>query len=89
LLPEGPSRAKIPRNLKVPAGEYYSATEGPRGLLGWYLIGDGSMNPYRLKIRVPSFANLMAVEPVLTGHRVADVVAILGSVDVVIPEIDR
>lgn len=89
LLPDGPTRAKIPRNLKVAEGEYYSATEGPRGVIGWYLLGDGSMTPYRLKIRVPSLANLQAVEPVLEGHRVADVVAILGSVDVVIPEIDR
>ncbi len=88
-LVDGPSRAKVPRNLKVPEGEYYSATEGPRGLLGWYLVADGSMKPYRLKVRVPSFSNLQVLEDLLAGHRVADVVAILGSLDVVIPEIDR
>ncbi len=88
-LEDGPSRAKVPRNLKVPPGEYYSATEGPRGMLGWYLVADGSMKPYRFKVRVPSFANLQILEDLLPGHRVADVVAILGSIDVVIPEIDR
>ena len=88
-LEDGPTRAKISRNLKVPEGEYYSATEGPRGMIGWYLVADGSMKPYRLKIRIPSFANLQVLEELLPAHRIADVVAILGSIDVVIPEIDR
>ncbi|MCC6477036.1 NADH-quinone oxidoreductase subunit D [bacterium] len=88
-IEEGPYRAKIPRNFKVNAGEYYSATEGPRGMVGWYLVADGSMTPYRLKVRVPSFPNLQVVESLIPHSRVADVVAILGSVDVVIPEIDR
>lgn len=88
-LEDGPVRSKVPKIFKVPAGEYYSVTEGPRGAIGWYLIGDGSTNPYRLKVRVPSFANLQAVEHLIPGTRVADVVSILGSLDVVIPEIDR
>lgn len=88
-LRDGPSRAKIPRNLKVPEGEYWAASEGPRGEVGWYLVSDGSAQPFRLKIRVPSFANLQVIEELLPGHRVADVVAILGSIDVIIPEIDR
>jgi NADH-quinone oxidoreductase subunit D len=88
-IEEGPYRAKIPRNLKVNPGEYYSVTEGPRGMVGWYLVADGSMSPYRLKVRVPSFSNLQVVESLIPHSRVADVVAILGSVDVVIPEIDR
>ncbi len=88
-LEDGLSRAKIPRILKVAEGEYYSATEGPRGIIGWYLVADGTTNPYRLKIRVPSFSNLHVVEQMLPGYRVADVVSILGSLDVVIPEIDR
>jgi NADH-quinone oxidoreductase subunit D len=88
-LEDGPSRAKVSRNVKVPEGEYYSATEGPRGLIGWYLVADGSMKPYRLKVRVPSLANLQILDDLLPGYRVADVVAILGSIDVVIPEIDR
>jgi len=88
-LEEGPFRAKVPKLFKVPAGEYYSITEGPRGAIGWYLIGDGSNTPYRLKVRVPSFANLQVVEQLIPGMRVADVVSILGSLDVVIPEIDR
>jgi NADH:ubiquinone oxidoreductase subunit D/NADH:ubiquinone oxidoreductase subunit C len=88
-LEEGPVRAKVPRIFKVPEGEYFSATEGPRGMIGWYLVADGSTNPYRLKVRVPSFANLQVVEELIKGMRVADVVSILGSLDVVIPEIDR
>lgn len=88
-LEDGPVRSKVPRIFKVPEGEYFSVTEGPRGLLGWYLIADGTTNPYRLKIRVPSFANLQIVEQLIPGTRVADVVSILGSLDVVIPEIDR
>ncbi|MCB1061017.1 MAG: NADH-quinone oxidoreductase subunit D [Calditrichaeota bacterium] len=88
-LEDGPVRSKVPRIFKVPEGEYFSATEGPRGMLGWYLVGDGSANPYRLKVRVPSFANLQVVEELIKGMRVADVVSILGSLDVVIPEIDR
>lgn len=88
-LVEGPVRSKIPRNLKMPEGEYYSATEGPRGAVGWYLVSDGGATPYRLKVRVPSFANLHVVEKILPGHRIADVVAILGSMDIVVPEIDR
>lgn len=88
-LEDGPVRAKVPRIFKVAAGEYYSMTEGPRGAIGWYLVADGSTNPYRLKVRVPSFANLQVIEQIIPGYRVADVVSILGSLDVVIPEIDR
>ncbi len=88
-LEDGPVRSKVPKIFKVPAGEYYSVTEGPRGIIGWYLIADGSQVPYRLKVRVPSFANLQVVEQLIPGTRVADVVSILGSLDVVIPEIDR
>ncbi|MCB9367418.1 MAG: NADH-quinone oxidoreductase subunit D [Calditrichaeota bacterium] len=88
-LEEGPVRAKVPRIFKVAEGEYYSVTEGPRGVIGWYLVADGSSNPYRLKVRVPSYANLQVVEQLIPGTRVADVISILGSLDVVIPEIDR
>lgn len=88
-LEDGPVRSKVPRIFKVPDGEYYSVTEGPRGALGWYLIADGTVTPYRLKVRVPSFANLQIIEQLIVGTRIADVVSILGSLDVVIPEIDR
>ncbi len=88
-LEDGPIRSKVPRIFKIPEGEYYSITEGPRGVIGWYLIADGTTNPYRLKVRVPSYANLQAVEQLIPGTRVADVVSILGSLDVIIPEIDR
>lgn len=88
-LEDGPIRSKVPRIFKIPEGEYYSITEGPRGVIGWYLIADGTTNPYRLKVRVPSYANLQVVEQLIPGTRVADVVSILGSLDVIIPEIDR
>ena len=78
---------KLPKN--VPKGEYYSAVESTRGLFGMYLISDGSLNPYRLKLRTPSFSNLNSIIPMLPGCLVSDVVAVLGSIDIVLPEIDR
>ncbi len=78
---------KLPKN--VPKGEYYAAVESARGLFGIYLVSDGGLNPYRIKLRTPSFSNLNALVDILPGNLVSDVIAILGSVDVVIPEIDR
>lgn len=78
---------KLPKN--VPRGEYYSAVESPRGSFGIYLVSDGSLNPYRIKLRTPSFSNLNAIIPMLEGYLVSDVVAVLGSTDIVLPEIDR
>ncbi len=78
---------KLPKN--VPKGEYYSAVESTRGLFGMYLISDGSLNPYRLKLRTPSFSNLNSIIHMLPGCLISDVVAVLGSVDIVLPEIDR
>ncbi|MEE8516372.1 MAG: NADH-quinone oxidoreductase subunit D, partial [Alphaproteobacteria bacterium] len=73
----------------VPAGEVYAAVEAPKGEFGVYVVADGSNKPYRCKIRAPSFAFLQALEFLSKGHMLADVVAIIGSLDVVFGEIDR
>ncbi len=92
-LPEGPifSRKPIknPKVFRIPEGEHYAAVESPRGELGMYLVTDGSFKPYRLKINAPSFANLQVVPHILPGHLIADVVAILGSLDPVLGDVDR
>lgn len=88
-LPHGEIRAKLPRKLKVPAGEAYVRTESARGDMGFYIVGDGSDRPQRLKIRTGSFSAMKAVEEVGPGHMVADLVAIISSLDVIAPEVDR
>lgn len=89
-LPEGDALGKAPKvNLRPPAGEAYGQLEGARGWLGVYLVSDGGTSPYRLHIRAPSFINLAALQDMLVGWKVADVVAILGSIDIVLGEVDR
>ena len=73
----------------VPMGEVYAAVEAPKGEFGVYLISDGTNHPYRCKIRAPSYAFLQATDFLSRGHMLADVVAIIGSLDVVFGEIDR
>ncbi|MCE5393984.1 MAG: NADH-quinone oxidoreductase subunit D [Acidithiobacillus sp.] len=73
----------------VPAGEYYAAVEAPKGEFGIYLISDGANKPYRMKIRAPGFAHLAAMDEMAKGHMIADVVAILATMDIVFGEIDR
>jgi NADH-quinone oxidoreductase subunit D len=90
-IPEGPivdPKVKL-RGFRPPAGEVYGRVEGPKGELGFYLVSDGSPNPYRYRIRPPSLINLTVLEDMCLGHLVADVVAILGSVDIVLGEVDR
>ena len=90
-LPEGDyvhPKAKI-RNFKPPVGEAYARIEGPKGELGFYLISDGTVNPFRYRIRPPSFINLTLLEDMCLGLDLADVVVILGSVDIVLGEVDR
>ncbi len=90
-LPEGEyvnPKTKI-RNFKPPVGEAYARIEGPKGELGFYLISDGSANPFRYRIRPPSFINLTLLEDMCLGLDLADVVIILGSVDIVLGEVDR
>ncbi len=74
---------------KVPAGEVYAAVEAPKGEFGVYLVSDGTNKPYRCKIRAPGFAHLQAMDFLCRGHMLADVAAILGSLDIVFGEVDR
>ena len=73
----------------VPAGEAYAAVEHPKGEFGVYLVSDGANKPYRVKIRAPGFAHLSALDEMVRGHMLADVVAVIGTQDIVFGEIDR
>jgi NADH-quinone oxidoreductase subunit D len=89
-LPAGDIMGKVPKvNLRPPAGESYAQIEGARGWLGYYVISDGGTSPYRLHVRAPSFINLAVMGEILKGWKVADAVAILGSIDIVLGEVDR
>jgi NADH-quinone oxidoreductase subunit D len=89
-LPSGPiNNPKVKRVFKVPAGEVYIRADGPRGETGYYLISTGGREPYRLKIRTGSFSNVSVLPYLLKGVLVPDVVAILGSLDFVVGDIDR
>ena len=90
-VPAGPiinPKVKI-RAFRPPVGEAYGRIEGPKGELGFNLISDGKPNPYRYRVRPPSFINLTVLEDLCLGHTVADVMVILGSVDIVMGEVDR
>ena len=98
-----PTRAEMKRSMEalihhfklytegyhVPAGEVYAAVEAPKGEFGVYLVADGTNKPYKCKIRAPGFAHLQAMEFLCRGHMLADVSAILGSIDIVFGEVDR
>jgi NADH-quinone oxidoreductase B subunit len=89
-IPEGPILpGKKSYQIKVPAGEAYGRVENPKGELGYYVVADGSSSAYRYHVRSPSFINLTALEAMCLGHTVADVVGILGSLDIVLGEVDR
>ncbi len=88
-MPEGEIRSKVAVTLRPPKGEIYAHTESPRGDLGIYLVSDGSDKPYRVKIRAPAFSNLYALTEMMRGWKVADVIAILGSIDIVLSDVDR
>ena len=88
-LPEGDPCVKVGRIHKPAAAEAYCRTENPKGELGFYLVSDGSPYPYRLKIRSPSFSNLAVLPELVKGLKVADIICILGSFDIVMGEIDR
>jgi len=89
-LPPGPYRTPVDWVFHPPAGrEIYSRIESPRGELGYYLVSDGGANPYRFRVRGPSQINLTALKDMTVGHKVADAIAILGSIDIVMGEVDR
>jgi len=88
-LPEGKLEYKLPPAFKLPEGEVYHHIESSRGDLGVYIVSDGTPKPYRLKWRAPSFINLQALSQMVRGWKVADVVAILGTIDIVLGEVDR
>jgi len=74
---------------RPPAGEVWVRTESPKGDLGFYMVSDGSAKPYRMHVRAPSFANLQALPKMVEGMLLADVVAAIGSIDIVLGEVDR
>jgi NADH-quinone oxidoreductase subunit D/NADH-quinone oxidoreductase subunit C/D len=89
-LPDGPVMALKPMyQVRVPPGEAYGRVEGPKGELGFYLISNGKPNPWRYHVRAPSFINLTAFGPICIGQKVADLVGVLGSIDIVLGEVDR
>jgi NADH-quinone oxidoreductase subunit D len=88
-IPEGDYTAKMKAVIKLPAGEYYQRVESARGELGLYCISDGNKTPYRLKFRTPSFSNLGVLDYISRDFKIADLVAIGASLDLVIPDIDR
>jgi NADH-quinone oxidoreductase subunit D len=88
-IPEGSHTAKMKAVLKLPEGEYYQPVETARGEFGVYLISDGNKTPYRMKFRSPNFSNLSVLDHITRGAKIADLVAIAGSMDFVIPDIDR
>ncbi len=88
-LPEGRVCAKVPKLLRPPVGEVYAHIEGPKGELGFYLVSDNSIAPYRFHIRPPTLINLTALKDMVIGWKVADLVITFGSIDVCLGEIDR
>jgi len=88
-IPEGDHMAKMKPVIKLPAGEYYTRVEAVRGEFGVYVVSDGNKTPYRMKFRSPNFSNLSAIDTMASGQKIADLIAIGGSMDFVIPDMDR
>jgi len=88
-IPEGEYQEKTSSLLKLPVGEYYQKVETARGEFGVFIVSDGKKEPYRLKLRSPGFSNLSVLDKISRGHKIADLVAIMSSLDFVIPDIDR
>ena len=88
-IPSGDFQAKTKAVLKLPKGEFYSRVETARGEFGVYIVSEGGTTPYRIKFRSPGFSNLSALDHMVRGYKIGDLVAIMGSLDLVIPDIDR
>ncbi len=88
-LPDGPIFGKVPKVIKPPVGEAYVSIEAPKGELGYYVVSDGGPQPYRVRVRPPSFINLQALDRMVRGMLIADVVAVIGTLDIVLGEVDR
>jgi NADH-quinone oxidoreductase subunit D len=88
-LAEGPIMGKVGKVIKPAVGEAYVSIEAPKGELGYYVVCDGSTQPYRCRVRPPSFVNLQALDRMIRGGLVADVVAVIGTLDIVLGEVDR
>ena len=84
----GEIMAKVPKIIKAPPGEAYVRIESPRGEIGCYIASDGKKEPYRLKFRRPSFYNLQILPKLLKGENIANLIAILGAIDIVLGEVD-
>jgi NADH-quinone oxidoreductase subunit D len=88
-IPSGPIQAKVPKVIKVPRGETYVRAENPKGEMGYYVVSDGGLGPYRVKIRSASFSNISVLPWLLEGVLVPDIIAIMGSLDFVLGDVDR
>ncbi|HEV8116958.1 MAG TPA: NADH-quinone oxidoreductase subunit D, partial [Thermoanaerobaculia bacterium] len=88
-LEPGEIRGKVPRVIKPPAEEVYASVESPKGELGFYCVSNGTNRPYRLHCRPPSFINLQALPRLAKGHLISDLVALIGTIDIVLGEVDR
>ena len=88
-MPDGPVIAKVPRKFKPPAGDAYVRVESARGDMGWYCVSDGSEFPYRTHVRTGSFTAMAIIDRLSRGIMLADLVAVIASLDIVAPEVDR
>ena len=88
-IPDGPIKTEEPYFIRPPAGEAYASVEAPKGELGFYIVSDGGISPYRCKIRSPSFINLTALKEMTVGSKIADLIVIFGSLAVNMGEVDR
>ncbi|MDY6911724.1 MAG: hypothetical protein SVM79_05140, partial [Chloroflexota bacterium] len=88
-IPEGEVQTKVPLMLRPPKGEVYCNYEAPKGELGFYLVSDGSIAPYRFHVRAPTLINLTVLRDMVVGDKIADLIITFGSIDICLGEVDR